>query len=302
LLAIPRSRRKITKKTHAARSPEIHQTVPGVSQKIVTNPNYLLDNRKVEAGQRFAALSAIYDPISWRQFHACGMAAGWHCWEVGAGGVALIQKLAEWVGPTGRILATDIDPLWAQEAVAPNLEVRRHDVAREALPAERFDLVHARLLLVHIPERAQAFQHLISVLKPGGWLVVEDADPLLQPLCCIDVSGPAQELANRIRTGFRALLAERGVNLAYGRTLPGLFRNAGLQEVAAEAYFPVSLPECVPLEIATINHIRNDLLAHKIATHNEIEQHLRNVRSGLLDIAQPPLISVRGRKAHPALE
>ena len=77
----------------------------------------------------------------------------------------------------------------------------------------------------------------------------------------------------------------------------GDFRNAGLKVVAAEVYFPVSLPQCAPLEIATINHIRNDLLTHKIASHEEIEQHLENVRSGMLDIAHPPLIFVRGRRA-----
>jgi ubiquinone/menaquinone biosynthesis C-methylase UbiE len=268
----------------------------GHHKHIVTSLSYLLDNQRIEAGQRLAALSAIYDPVSLRQFSACGICDGWRCWEVGAGGAALIQKIAECVGPTGRILAIDTDDSWAKEAVAPNIEVRKHDVARENPPAEMFDLVHARLVLVHILEREKAFQNMISVLKPGGWLVLEDADPMLQPLSCIDVCGPAQELANKIRTGFRSLLSERGVNLSYGRSLPRIFRNSGLKDVAAEAYFPVSLPQCVQLEIATIILIRNDLLTHKIVSHNEIEQHLDNVRSGILDIAQPPLISVRGRK------
>jgi hypothetical protein len=56
------------------------------------------------------------------------------------------------------------------------------------------------------------------------------------------------------------------------------------------------MPACAPLEIATINLIRNDLLENLIATREEIERHLNNVRNGLLDLAQPPLISVRGRK------
>jgi hypothetical protein len=67
-------------------------------------------------------------------------------------------------------------------------------------------------------------------------------------------------------------------------------------EVAAEAWFPVARPECAPLEIATIAMIRGDLLDQGIATAEEIEQHLRNVRAGVLDLSQPPMISVRGRK------
>lgn len=75
-----------------------------------------------------------------------------------------------------------------------------------------------------------------------------------------------------------------------------MFREAGLTDVAADAYFPIALPECAPLEIATIGMIRNDLRSNGIATDDEIEQHLRNVRAGVLDLSQPPMISVRGRK------
>jgi len=257
---------------------------------------YLLENRKTEAAQRFTALSALFDPGTLRQFDACGMAAGWRCWEVGAGGPALVRRIAERVGPSGHVLATDIDDSWAKEAAGPNVEVRTHDVARDAPPGGPFDLVHARLVLVHVPERERAFRNMISALKPGGWLVIEDADPALQPLSCIDVYGPEQELANRIRQGFRTLLSNRGADLSFGRTLPRMFREAGMEDVAAEAYFPVTLPECAPLEIATIRMIRNDLLGNGIATDGEIEQHLTNVRAGLLDLAQPPMISVRGRK------
>ena len=39
-----------------------------------------------------------------------------------------------------------------------------------------------------------------------------------------------------------------------------------------------------------------DLLAHGIATADEIDRHLDNVRGGVLDLSQPPMISVRARK------
>jgi hypothetical protein len=132
--------------------------------------------------------------------------------------------------------------------------------------------------------------------QPGGWLVIEDADPALQPLSCIDAYGPEQELANRIKGGFRTLLSNRGADLSFGRKLPRMFREAGLVDVAAEAWFPIALPECTTLEIATIAMIRDDLLSSGIATEDEIERHLGNVRAGVLDLSQPPMISVRGRK------
>lgn len=141
--------------------------------------------------------------------------------------------------------------------------------------------------------------HFLAVIRPGGgsggWLVIEDVDPALQPLSCIDVYGPEQELANKIRLGFRTLLSGRNVDLSFGRKLPRMFREAGLADVAAEACFPIAMPECVSLEIGTIKMIRNDLLAHGIATDEEIERHLANARAGVLDLSQPPMISVRGR-------
>jgi SAM-dependent methyltransferase len=261
----------------------------------MASTDYLLENRKDEAAQRFAALSALFDPVTLRQFDACGLAEGWRCWEVGAGGSALLRTVAQRVGPTGHVLATDIDASWAREAAGTNVEVRVHDVL-DPPPGEAFDLVHARLVLVHVPERERALRNMVRALKPGGWLVIEDADPALQPLSCIDAHGPEQELANRIRQGFWALLSSRGVDLCFGRTLPRLFREAGMEGVAAEAWFPIARPECAPLEIATIAMIRGDLLEHGIATDEEIERHLRNVRAGVLDLSQPPMISVRGRK------
>lgn len=155
--------------------------------------------------------------------------------------------------------------------------------------------MHARLLLVHVPQRDHALAAMMSVLRPGGWLVLEEADPALQPLVCPDETGPAEQLANRLKAGFRRLLTERGVDLTYGRTLPGRPRGAGLVEVGADAYFPITGPACVELERASVEQIRDRLVAGGIATDAEIEQHLINVTSGRLDLATSPMVSSWGR-------
>jgi hypothetical protein len=137
---------------------------------------------------------------------------------------------------------------------------------------------------------------MVSVLRPGGVLLLEDADPALQPLACPDEYGPEQALANKVRTGFRALLAGRGADLSYGRKLPRLLRGAGLSDVEAVVYAPMTAPASSQLELATVNQIRDRLIAAGYATAEEIDLHLSHVEAGRLDLTTAPMISAWGRR------
>ncbi len=261
-----------------------------------TEHGYLLDNRQSEAGARFDALAELFDPVTFRHVDELGVGSGMRCWEIGAGGPSVPVGLAERVGAGGKVVATDIDVSWIRDVASDVIEVRRQDVVADEPPAGRFDLVHARLVLVHVPDRAEALRRMAGALRPGGWLLVEDADPALQPLLCPDESGPEQRLANRLRTGFRELMAARGADLSYARTLPRLLRDAGLEDVRADAYFPITSPACTALEAATVRQIRGRLVAAGLATDEDIDRHLANVATGLLDLATSPMISAWGRR------
>ena len=264
-------------------------------EHVNNSQRYLLDNQQVEAGQRFDALSVLFNPSTFRHTQALGLAAGWRVWEVGAGSPSVPAHFASQVGPRGHVLATDIDTSWLSGRQTPYM-VLRHDVGVEPPPEGGFDLVHARLVLVHVAQRTQALASMVAAVKPGGWVLLEEADPALQPLVCPDESGPEQELANRMKNGFRVLLAGRGVDLAYGRKLPRLLREAGLSQVHSDAYFPMGGPACTELERATVEQIRERIVVAGIASDAEIEQHLCNVMSGCLDLATSPMVSAWGRK------
>jgi SAM-dependent methyltransferase len=127
----------------------------------------------------FGGLEQNYDPQSIRYLEATDVAAGWRCLEVGAGSGSIARWLAERVGPSGHVVATEIDPRFLEGLTAlnlPNLEVQRHDIGLGELPERNFDLIHARLLLIHVPQRQEALARLVVALKPGGWLVIEDVD------------------------------------------------------------------------------------------------------------------------------
>jgi SAM-dependent methyltransferase len=132
---------------------------------------YGLPNAWELAEQRLALLQACHDPLSIRRAEALGVGPGWRCLEVGAGGGSFARWLAE---RTGDALAVDIDVRHIEPA--PGLEIRQLDLATDDLPRDAFDLVHTRLVLIHIPERDEILPRLIAALRPGGVLLLEEDD------------------------------------------------------------------------------------------------------------------------------
>ena len=200
--------------------------------------------------------------------------------------------LAGVVGPTGRVLATDIDISWLPADTL--FEVVRHDVAEDQPPHGPFDLIHTRLVLTHVPKRAEALRRMASALRPGGWLIVEDFDVSIQPRACPDAATPEEERANRVQAGFIELLAARGVDLVFGRTLRKRLVALGLTDVGAEAYAPLAVPATRELAIANTLQVREGLNALGLA--NDIEPHLEALRASRIEIATPPLVTAWGRR------
>lgn len=192
---------------------------------------YLLDNADAIAADRMDALARLYDPASHRTLDAAGLAPGWHCLEIGGGGGGVARWMAERVGATGSVLCTDLDPRHIAPSGLANLHVVRHDAVRDALPEGKFDLAHARLVLLHIPERAAVLEKMIAALKPGGWLVIEDFDT---SSVLPDVA--ANPLERRIETSeaLRVFMIRGGVDARFGRSLYGRFKGLGLTDVSTE--------------------------------------------------------------------
>jgi SAM-dependent methyltransferase len=193
-------------------------------------PQYML--KDAEPRQRLAALEALLDPWTIRLLEALGIGEGWRCLEIGAGGGSIADWLTHRVGPQGYVLATDLDPRYLEELAAPNLEVRRHDIAAEELPEGAFDLVHARAVLEHVDAREAALDRMVAALKPGGWLLVESGDYISWTPITIE---PAERAALFTKAS-AAALNYLPMDIFYGRRLVEDLRARGLAEVEADGW------------------------------------------------------------------
>lgn len=69
---------------------------------------YLLDNEWKAARGQLAQLETVWDPWTIRNLGKVGVREGWDCLEVAGGGGSIAEWLCRQVGPTGRVVATDL--------------------------------------------------------------------------------------------------------------------------------------------------------------------------------------------------
>lgn len=185
------------------------------------------------ASTRFAALADCFDAGTRRHLMNCGVASGWHCLEVGGGGGSIADWLGERVGAIGRVVVTDIDTRFLEPLKHPNVEVLQHDITCDPLPGGMFDLVHARMILIHLPERDAVLHRLAAALKPRGWLVCEEFDG---ESASPDAAVSPGEVVLKTHDAMRRISDDRRVDRRYGRLLFGQFRSLGLADVGAEGH------------------------------------------------------------------
>jgi ubiquinone/menaquinone biosynthesis C-methylase UbiE len=259
-------------------------------------PSYPLDNAHGKSDTRMDVLSRMFDPPTQRALERVGVGAGWNCLEVGGGGGSVARWLAARVGPSGHVLCTDINTriIEKQRGGTPNLEVKVHDIAQDPLPADRFDLIHARLVLIHVVERERALERMVQALKPGGWLVIEDFDGAsIRP----DTSINRFETPLPTSEAVRAYLT-RNQDGFFGRRLHGRFRELGLTEVYSEGRLLMFDRRNGGNDLMRVNfeQIGADVIAAGLLTREQLDADLATIDTDDWAMPSPIMWSVAGRK------
>jgi len=253
---------------------------------------YILDNSAIQTRDRLGALSAVFDPGTIRHLEERGLSQGWNCLEVGGGGGTIVRWLAKKVGPTGSVLATDLDTRLLDDLVRANVEVRRHDICRDPLPEGVFDLAHARLVLEHVADKQGALRRMAAAIKPGGWIVIEDFE--VPPLH----EASEHESYPKIVRVMREVLHAAVGDFRFGRSLGARLRELGFTEVNMEGRLFVWRSGGAGASLMRLNceQLRPAILATGQLTEAEFEADLRRLDDPTFDFASPILWAAWGRK------
>jgi SAM-dependent methyltransferase len=181
-----------------------------------------------QAEELAADSSALLDRV--------GLRPGQSAIDLGCGPRGILDLLAGRAGPAGRVVGLDSDPAHAAMAAEfaagrglSGVEIIIADARDTGLPSGSFDLVHARTLLVNLPEPVGAAAEMIRLARPGGW--VASAEPDTEHALCY----PPHPAFDRLRDIFTVAFRRNGADPWIGRRVPGLFRQAGLDQVEVEA-------------------------------------------------------------------
>lgn len=180
--------------------------------------------------ERLQLQARTWEPAGRGLLGELGDGSGRRVLDVGCGALGWLRLLAEWVGPTGQVVGTDIDEsllaaaraFTAEEGLS-GVEVVRDDLFASKLEPASFDLVHARFQLAPLGRAAEQLPAYQALVAPGGWLVLEEPDA-----GSWHANPPAPAERRLVELILRAFL-EAGGDFDAGRSLFGLLTDAGLE-------------------------------------------------------------------------
>ena len=192
---------------------------------------YLLGHSKREQRRLRRQADELRQESAWL-FDRLGLRSGGRALDLGCGPQGVLDLLSECVGSTGLVVGIERDDksvAAARQFVADralrNVKVLRADAASTGMPGDIFDLVHARLVLVNVPNPEAVVAEMVRLACPGGIVASHEADYL--PHLC----DPPLRAWDRLFHIYRDYSSANGIDLFIGRRTHRLFREAGILDI-----------------------------------------------------------------------
>ena len=215
-----------------------------------------------------------------------GLRPGQAVIDLGCGPRGILDLLTERVAPAGRVVGLDADP--AHTAMAAEFAAGRGlsgvqiitaDARSTGLAAGSFDLVHARTLLVNVPDPADVAAEMVRLTRPGGW--VASMEPDTEHGRC----HPPHPAFDRLCDIFTVAFRRNGADPWIGRRVAEFFRQAGLDDVRVEArvqmYSPGSSRRTIRADL--VRAMQPQVLEMGLASAAELDELDTAARAHLQD-------------------
>ena len=180
--------------------------------------------------ERLRAQARVWEAATGRLLDQVALAPGARCLDAGCGPGETMRLMAQRVGPSGDVTGVDLDaPLGAQALTMLHRSGHRQCefvhvdlTVGDPIPGAPFDLVYARLLLYHLPQRLEVLRRLWDAVAPGGHVLVQDYD-----VRSAGVLPTLESVEEVVRVTVGAFSAA-GCDVHVGARLPELFAQAGI--------------------------------------------------------------------------
>jgi trans-aconitate methyltransferase len=204
--------------------------------------------------------------------------------DIGCGPMGILNLLSDRVGPHGEVIGVEREARFVETArreltkrALSNVKVIQADALKTGLEKNSFDFVHERLVLINVPEREALLAEMVSLLRPGGTLALENNDNVSW-LC-----HPEHPSWNILRDAFFTAFQANGGDLFLGRRLPGLLRAAGVQDVQVKVHVDVVKPGSYRRAhlFSLLDSLHDKVIALQLLSEEELANHRDALRRHL---------------------
>jgi SAM-dependent methyltransferase len=246
---------------------------------------YLLGHGTAEE-ERLQRQAQELAPESRALLDQVGIRPGDRAIDIGCGPAGTLELLSELVGANGKAVGLErSEPTvrlarnFAAAHSLANVEIHHGDAKASGLPRASFDVVHARLVLVNVPEPQLVVDEMAALARPGGAVASHEAD--WQGCWC----DPPSAAWDRLFSVFHAYSQSNGIDLFVGRKTHRMLRAAGLVDVQVKPIFhvcPVGHPRRA-IFWDFMGNLRDGILATGLIGATEFDQRRIDLKQDLDD-------------------